>query len=72
MDKDTTPSEMAEFLTMDNDKLDYSSRLSGLLLNEGTDVLRWFLLDNLPRTLNAEPDLKEVSNLARLSDYNYI
>ena len=42
------------------EKLDYAARLSGLLLNEGTDVLRWFLFDHLPRPVEEKPDLQKV------------
>ncbi|XP_039273962.2 uncharacterized protein LOC120347917 [Styela clava] len=44
----------------DAEKLEYAARLSGLLLNEGTDVMRWFLMDNLPRRIDEKPDLAQL------------
>lgn len=44
------------------DKLRQAAGLCGVLLNEATDVVRWFFLDNLPRSVGQqEPDLDEVS-----------
>lgn len=52
--------QMESGSTSDDQKLEYASRLSGLLLNEGTDVLRWFLFDNLPRRVDSAPNLQKV------------
>lgn len=44
----------------EEEKLEFAARLSALLLNEGTDVMRWFLMDNIPRRIDEEPNLQEV------------
>nr|XP_026695584.1 uncharacterized protein LOC100179518 isoform X3 [Ciona intestinalis] len=42
-------------------KLEWAGRLAALLLNDATDTLRWFLLENLPRSGNCcESDLNKI------------
>ncbi|XP_078495911.1 uncharacterized protein LOC100179518 [Ciona intestinalis] len=43
-----------------DEKLEWAGRLAALLLNDATDTLRWFLLENLPRSGNCEPDLNKI------------
>ena len=51
---------MGDSLAVNARKLEWSGRLCAVLLNDGTDVLRWFLKENLPRNYGDEPNLNKV------------
>ena len=63
---------MASQLATEPGKLEWAGKLSALLLNEGTNALRWFLDENLPRARpESKPDLNEV-NTKKLNEVNRI
>ena len=52
---------MGDSFAVDPRKLEWSRKLCALLLNDGTNVLRWFLKENLPRNKEEKSDLNAVS-----------
>jgi len=51
---------MSDSLVTDKVKLEWAGRLSAALLNDGTDAVRWFLLQHLPGRKNGKPNLFQV------------
>jgi len=58
---------MGDSLAVDPRKLEWSGKLCALLLNDGTNALRWFLKENLPRNKEKESDLDQVSDYGVLN-----
>lgn len=53
---------MSNSLAIEPRQLEWSGKLCILLLNDGTNALRWFLKENLPRKCQQNPQLDEVSS----------
>ncbi|XP_076820863.1 uncharacterized protein LOC143466129 [Clavelina lepadiformis] len=51
---------MPSNFSVDHNTLEWAGRLCALLLNDGTDVMRWFLIDHLPRNKGKEPNLSDL------------